>query len=74
VTGSNGKTTTKNFLARILQDEGETIAPIASYNNEVGAPLTMLRITEDTRFLVCEFGASAPGRSLAWRVSCTPTS
>ncbi|MBS1697206.1 MAG: UDP-N-acetylmuramoyl-tripeptide--D-alanyl-D-alanine ligase [Actinobacteria bacterium] len=61
VTGSNGKTTTKNFLARILQDEGETIAPIASYNNEVGAPLTMLRITDGTRFLVCEFGASAPG-------------
>ncbi|MCE4024432.1 UDP-N-acetylmuramoyl-tripeptide--D-alanyl-D-alanine ligase [Microbacterium sp. Au-Mic1] len=60
VTGSNGKTTTKNFLARILQDEGETIAPIASYNNEVGAPLTMLRITDTTRFLVCEFGASAP--------------
>ena len=61
ITGSNGKTTTKNFLARILQDEGETIAPIASYNNEVGAPLTMLRITDSTRFLVCEFGASAPG-------------
>ncbi|MGN8027047.1 UDP-N-acetylmuramoyl-tripeptide--D-alanyl-D-alanine ligase [Microbacterium sp. 22242] len=61
VTGSNGKTTTKNFLARILQDEGETVAPIASYNNEVGAPLTMLRITDSTRFLVCEFGASAPG-------------
>jgi len=61
VTGSNGKTTTKNFLARILADEGETVAPIASYNNEVGAPLTMLRVTEETRFLVCEFGASAPG-------------
>lgn len=61
VTGSNGKTTTKNFLARILSDEGETVAPIASYNNEVGAPLTMLRVTDDTAFLVCEFGASAPG-------------
>ncbi|WP_424935975.1 MULTISPECIES: UDP-N-acetylmuramoyl-tripeptide--D-alanyl-D-alanine ligase [Bacteria] len=61
VTGSNGKTTTKNFLARILADEGETVAPIASYNNEVGAPLTMLRVTASTRFLVCEFGASAPG-------------
>jgi len=61
ITGSNGKTTTKNLLARILQDEGETVAPIASYNNEVGAPLTMLRVTRDTRFLVSEFGASAPG-------------
>lgn len=61
ITGSNGKTTTKNFLARILSDEGETVAPINSYNNEVGAPVTMLRITHQTRFLVSEFGADAPG-------------
>ncbi|WP_217184330.1 UDP-N-acetylmuramoyl-tripeptide--D-alanyl-D-alanine ligase [Streptomyces sp. AC495_CC817] len=61
ITGSNGKTTTKNFLARILADEGPTVAPINSYNNEVGAPVTMLRITHDTRYLVSEFGADAPG-------------
>ncbi|WP_309066348.1 UDP-N-acetylmuramoyl-tripeptide--D-alanyl-D-alanine ligase [Microbacterium sp.] len=61
ITGSNGKTTTKNFLARILSDEGETVAPIKSYNNEVGAPLTMLRVTPTTRFLVCEFGAAGVG-------------
>lgn len=62
ITGSNGKTTTKNLLARILQDEGETVAPRASFNNEVGAPLTMLRVTEDTRYLVSEFGAAGPGQ------------
>ncbi|MFY9713949.1 MAG: UDP-N-acetylmuramoyl-tripeptide--D-alanyl-D-alanine ligase, partial [Microbacterium sp.] len=61
ITGSNGKTTTKNFLARILEAEGETVSPIKSYNNEVGAPVTMLRVTERTRYLVCEFGAAAPG-------------
>jgi UDP-N-acetylmuramoyl-tripeptide--D-alanyl-D-alanine ligase len=61
ITGSNGKTTTKNMLARILEDEGETVSPRGSFNNEVGAPLTMLRVTEGTRFLVSEFGASAPG-------------
>ncbi|MFT4051549.1 MAG: UDP-N-acetylmuramoyl-tripeptide--D-alanyl-D-alanine ligase [Microbacterium sp.] len=62
ITGSNGKTTTKNLLARILQDEGETVAPRASFNNEVGAPLTMLRVTEGTRYLVSEFGAAGPGQ------------
>jgi UDP-N-acetylmuramoyl-tripeptide--D-alanyl-D-alanine ligase len=61
ITGSNGKTTTKNFLARILSDEGETVAPINSFNNEVGAPVTMLRVTHATRYLVSEFGAAAPG-------------
>lgn len=61
ITGSNGKTTTKNLLARILESEGETVSPKASFNNEVGAPLTMLRLTEGTQYLVSEFGASAPG-------------
>ncbi|MFS0867709.1 UDP-N-acetylmuramoyl-tripeptide--D-alanyl-D-alanine ligase [Microbacterium sp. 179-B 1A2 NHS] len=62
ITGSNGKTTTKNLLARILQDEGPTVAPRASFNNEVGAPVTMLRVVDTTRFLVSELGASRPGR------------
>lgn len=62
ITGSNGKTTTKNMLATILRAEGETVAPVGSYNNAVGAPLTMLRVTHDTRYLVCEFGADAHGQ------------
>ncbi|HLS93415.1 MAG TPA: UDP-N-acetylmuramoyl-tripeptide--D-alanyl-D-alanine ligase [Microbacterium sp.] len=62
ITGSNGKTTTKNMLRRILEDEGETVAPIASYNNAVGAPLTMLRVRATTKFLICELGADAPGQ------------
>lgn len=61
VTGSNGKTTTKNLLAAILGAEGATVAPKASFNNEVGAPLTMLRVTGSTRYLINEFGAAAPG-------------
>jgi len=65
ITGSNGKTTTKNLLARILEPVGETVSPKASFNNEVGAPLTMLRVTDSTRFLVSEFGASAPGEIAA---------
>lgn len=61
ITGSNGKTTTKNMLRAILSAEGPTVAPQGSYNNEVGAPYTMLLIDEDTRFLVVEMGASAVG-------------
>ena len=61
ITGSNGKTTTKNMLREVLSAVGETIAPIESYNNEVGAPYSMLRCTESTRFLVAELGAGGVG-------------
>ncbi|RFA15119.1 UDP-N-acetylmuramoylalanyl-D-glutamate--2,6-diaminopimelate ligase [Subtercola boreus] len=61
ITGSNGKTTTKNLLHTILKRQGPTIAPRDSFNNEVGAPLTMLKVEPETRFLVAEMGASAPG-------------
>lgn len=61
ITGSNGKTTTKNLLRAILERVGETIAPRDSFNNEVGAPLTMLKLTPGSRFLVAEMGASGTG-------------
>ncbi|MBB5632048.1 UDP-N-acetylmuramoyl-tripeptide--D-alanyl-D-alanine ligase [Cryobacterium mesophilum] len=61
VTGSNGKTTTKNMLRTILETKGPTVAPRGSFNNQVGAPLSMLGIDNDTEFLVVEMGASAAG-------------
>lgn len=61
ITGSNGKTTTKNMLREILSRAGETIAPIESYNNEVGAPISMLKANFDTKFLVVEMGAGGVG-------------
>lgn len=61
VTGSNGKTTTKNLLAEIFSARGETVAPIASFNNEVGGPITFCRVRESTEYLIAEMGASAPG-------------
>ena len=61
VTGSNGKTTTKNLLRAVLEHVGPTVAARASFNNEVGAPITMLELTPETRFLVAEMGASAVG-------------
>ncbi|WP_400999788.1 UDP-N-acetylmuramoyl-tripeptide--D-alanyl-D-alanine ligase [Agromyces sp. GXQ0307] len=61
VTGSNGKTTTKNLLRTVLEQVGPTVAARKSYNNEVGAPTTMLELTEQTEFLVAEMGASGVG-------------
>ncbi|GAA1771136.1 UDP-N-acetylmuramoyl-tripeptide--D-alanyl-D-alanine ligase [Agromyces humatus] len=61
VTGSNGKTTTKNLLRAILQGHGATVASRKSFNNEVGGPITALELTDDTEFLVAEMGASAVG-------------
>ena len=70
ITGSNGKTTTKNMLRAILSQVGETIAPIESYNNEVGAPISVLKANFETKFLVVELGAGGPG-SIAYLADIT---
>jgi UDP-N-acetylmuramoyl-tripeptide--D-alanyl-D-alanine ligase len=61
ITGSNGKTTTKNLLRAILTAEGPTVAPEGSFNNHVGAPVSMLRVDDATEYLVVEMGASHVG-------------
>ena len=61
ITGSNGKTTTKNMLREILSQVGNTIAPIESFNNKVGAPISILRADLSTEFLVVEMGAEGLG-------------
>ncbi|WLW58184.1 UDP-N-acetylmuramoyl-tripeptide--D-alanyl-D-alanine ligase [Streptomyces sp. YU58] len=57
LTGSQGKTSTKDLLAAVLSSAAPTIATIGSLNNELGVPLTMLRADAATRFLVLEMGA-----------------
>jgi UDP-N-acetylmuramoyl-tripeptide--D-alanyl-D-alanine ligase len=61
ITGSNGKTSTKNMLREILSANAETIAPIESFNNEVGAPISILRTRIATKYLVVELGADGLG-------------
>lgn len=61
VTGSNGKTTTKNLLRAILERVGPTVAARGSFNNQVGAPMTMLEVTHETEYLIVEMGASGLG-------------
>ncbi len=61
VTGSQGKTTTKDLLAQVLAGAGPTVAPRGTLNNELGVPLTILRADESTRYLVLEMGARGAG-------------
>ena len=61
LTGSQGKTTTKDVLAQILDRVGPTVATAGSYNNELGLPLTVLRADASTRHLVLEMGARHVG-------------
>ena len=61
ITGSSGKTSTKDLLGSVLATAGPTVAPVGSYNSEVGVPLTVCRVVADTRFLVVEMGARGIG-------------
>jgi UDP-N-acetylmuramoyl-tripeptide--D-alanyl-D-alanine ligase len=61
VTGSSGKTSTKDLLAQVLPAYGPTVAPQGSFNTEVGLPVTALGIAASTRLLVAEMGARGVG-------------
>jgi UDP-N-acetylmuramoyl-tripeptide--D-alanyl-D-alanine ligase len=61
VTGSSGKTSTKDLLASVLATQAPTVAPAGSFNNEIGLPLTVLRIEASTRYLVLEYSARGTG-------------
>jgi UDP-N-acetylmuramoyl-tripeptide--D-alanyl-D-alanine ligase len=61
ITGSQGKTTTKDLLRHMLSQHGATVAPQGNYNNELGVPLTILACTPDTKFAIIEMGARHMG-------------
>lgn len=61
ITGSVGKTSTKEMLRAILSEQGRTHASVASYNNHWGVPLTLARMSADTEFAVIEIGMNHPG-------------
>jgi len=61
LTGSSGKTSTKNMLSAILSESGETCATQGNFNNEIGVPLTLLNIEKKHDYAVVEMGARAPG-------------
>ena len=61
VTGSSGKTSTKDLLAQVLPRSGPTLAPQGSFNNDLGVPLTVLRLEPAVRHLVLEMGTRGAG-------------
>jgi UDP-N-acetylmuramoyl-tripeptide--D-alanyl-D-alanine ligase len=61
ITGSSGKTSTKDLTAQVVERLGPTIAPEGSLNNEIGLPLTVLRADETTKYLVLEMSARGIG-------------
>ena len=65
LTGSNGKTTVKEMLASICSVEGPTLATRGNLNNDIGVPLTLLRLRPEHRYAVVEMGANHPGE-IAW--------
>lgn len=71
LTGSAGKTTTKDILAQVLARHGATVATPGSFNTEIGLPLTVLRADETTRYLVLEMGARHAG-DIRYLTTLTP--
>ncbi|HEX9517936.1 MAG TPA: UDP-N-acetylmuramoyl-tripeptide--D-alanyl-D-alanine ligase, partial [Streptosporangiaceae bacterium] len=65
ITGSAGKTTTKDLAAQLIGSLGPTVSPQNSFNNEIGHPLTVLRAGEHTRYLIAELSARGPGHIAA---------
>jgi UDP-N-acetylmuramoyl-tripeptide--D-alanyl-D-alanine ligase len=65
ITGSSGKTSTKDLVAAVLEPLGEVVAPPGSFNNELGHPWTVLRATRSTDYLVLEMSARHPGNIAA---------
>ena len=65
ITGSAGKTTAKDLAAQLVGSLGPTVSPQNSFNNEIGHPLTVLRASEHTRYLIAELSARRPGHIAA---------
>lgn len=73
VTGSNGKTTSKEMLAAALGTRWAVLKPAGSFNNQWGLPLTLLSLSPDHQALVVELGASQPGEIAYLAQLCRPT-
>ena len=72
ITGSNGKTTTRQMTAGVISQKFETLATIGNFNNQIGLPLTLLRLTHEYEQAVVELGTNSPGEIARLAQICTP--
>jgi UDP-N-acetylmuramoyl-tripeptide--D-alanyl-D-alanine ligase len=72
ITGSNGKTTTRRMAAAVVSGRYRTLATMGNYNNEIGVPLTLLRLEADHQWAVMELGTNHPGEIAALADICRP--
>ncbi len=73
ITGSNGKTTTKQMVTRILQTLGPGLSTPGNYNSQIGLPLALSKLRPEYKWMVLEMGASAPGNIAALAEIARPT-
>jgi UDP-N-acetylmuramyl pentapeptide synthase len=74
ITGSNGKTTTRQMTAAVVSQRFPTLSTRKNFNNNIGLPLTLLELCPDHRWAVVELGMNAPGEIAAWPASAGRTS
>jgi UDP-N-acetylmuramoyl-tripeptide--D-alanyl-D-alanine ligase len=72
ITGSNGKTTTRQMTAQVMAQKYRTLATIGNYNNQIGVPLTLLRLSGEYEQAVVELGTNSPGEIARLAQICAP--
>ncbi len=72
ITGSNGKTTTRQFTATVMSQQYNTLATAGNFNNEIGLPLTLLGLRPDHQWAVVELGTNNPGEIARLTAICSP--
>jgi len=72
ITGSNGKTTTRQLIAEVLARQYKTLVPIGNFNNEIGLPLTLLGLEPGHQWAVLELGTNNPGEIARLAEICSP--
>jgi UDP-N-acetylmuramoyl-tripeptide--D-alanyl-D-alanine ligase len=72
ITGSNGKTTTRQMTVAVVARKYNTLATVRNYNNQIGVPLTLLRLAPEHRWAVVELGTNSPGEIARLAQICTP--